>query len=67
MTTTLCTMCNEQPAEFVWGFPVCRGCLEALQELDIELKEEEAKDPDLKKLGDNVREAQEKWLREQDE
>lgn len=50
-------MCEERPATTVFAFPVCDECAEWLGKLDVQLKAEEAADPELARLGREVEES----------
>lgn len=58
-----CTMCEQAPATTHYGFPVCQPCCDGLIALDADLKQMEAQDPELARLGRAVEESWEKLLR----
>lgn len=51
----ICTLCNGARATTMAPFPVCQSCAEGLADLQAELDEMEANDPELKKSGDACR------------
>lgn len=51
-----CTMCGERPATTEYGLPVCDECKAMCISLDAKLKEMEAADPELAKLGQSIEE-----------